>query len=76
MVALTFSVVTEAHLGLTETDGVLPLTDAIEFFQVCLVDTLNMVLVSKPSQYPDQSCDWCCFQLQSIPDWGSISLWP
>lgn len=37
----TFTVITEAHLGLAQTDGVLALTDAIEFLELCLVDALE-----------------------------------
>jgi hypothetical protein len=39
--SLTFSVVAEAHLGLAETNGVLALADAIELFELCLVDALH-----------------------------------
>lgn len=37
----TFSVVAEAHLGLTQTDRVLALADAIELFKLGLVDALQ-----------------------------------
>jgi hypothetical protein len=36
----TFPVVTEAHLGLAEADGVLALADAIELLELGLVDAL------------------------------------
>lgn len=38
---LTFSIVTEAHLGLTQTDGILPLANAIELLELDLVDALR-----------------------------------
>lgn len=37
---LTLTVITEAHLGLAKSNGVLALTNAIELFEFCLVDTL------------------------------------
>lgn len=36
----TFSIITEAHLRLAQTDGILALADAIELLEFCLVDTL------------------------------------
>ena len=36
----TLSVVAEAHLGLAETNCILPLANAIEFLEFCLVDAL------------------------------------
>lgn len=39
---LTFTVVTEAHSGLAETNGVLSLANAIELLEFCLVNTLQM----------------------------------
>jgi hypothetical protein len=36
----TFPIIAEAHLGLAKTNGVFALTNAIELFQVLLVDTL------------------------------------
>lgn len=36
----TFSVIAEAHLGLSKTNCVFPLTNAIELFQLDLVDAL------------------------------------
>ena len=36
----TFSIITKAHLGLSKTNCVLPLTNAIEFLKLGLVDTL------------------------------------
>lgn len=41
VLALTFSVVAEAHLGLTEANGVFALADAIELLELCLVDALQ-----------------------------------
>lgn len=41
LVALTFSVVAEAHLGLAEANGVLALADAVELLELCLVDALQ-----------------------------------
>ena len=38
--AHTFTVITEAHLGLAKTNGVLALTNAIELFELSLVNTL------------------------------------
>lgn len=38
---LTFSVITKAHLGLAETNGIFALTDSIELFELGLVDTLS-----------------------------------
>jgi len=38
---LTFPVVTEAHLGLSKTNGIFSLTDAIELLQLGLVNTLH-----------------------------------
>jgi len=38
---LTFPVVTEAHLGLSKTNGVFSLTDAIELLQLGLINTLH-----------------------------------
>lgn len=43
----TFSVVTEAHLGLTETDGVFALTDSIELLELGLRDALYAIAVKK-----------------------------
>ena len=37
----TFTVITEAHLGLAQADGVLALTDPIELFEFRLVDALD-----------------------------------
>jgi hypothetical protein len=36
----TFAVIAEAHLGLSKTNCVLPLTNAIMLFKICLVETL------------------------------------
>ena len=38
---LTLSVVTEAHLGLAESDCILALRHAIELLQLSLIDTLH-----------------------------------
>jgi len=37
----TFTVITEAHLGLAETNGVLPLANAIVLLQLSLVNALE-----------------------------------
>ena len=60
ILVLTFSVIAEAHLGLTKTNGVFPLTDSIEFFEFFLVDALEIFPVSQ-------------LQLGSRPCSGSIS---
>jgi hypothetical protein len=39
---LTFSVVTEAHLGLAQTNGIFASADAIEFLKLDLINTLTM----------------------------------
>lgn len=38
---LTFAVIAEAHPGLPETNGILSLTDAIEFLELCLFHALQ-----------------------------------
>ena len=43
---LTFSIVAEAHLGLTEANGVFACANAIELLQFRLVNALNTQLVS------------------------------
>lgn len=43
--SLTFTVITEAHLGLAETNGVLSFANAIELLQLRLVDALHSILV-------------------------------
>lgn len=43
MRGLTLSVVAEAHLGLAEADGVFALANAIELFELGLVDALERV---------------------------------
>lgn len=42
----TFSIITEAHLCLPEANRVFALADAIEFFKLSLVDTLEMYVSS------------------------------
>jgi hypothetical protein len=37
---LTFPIITEAHLGLSKTNCVFSLANAIEFLELCLVDAL------------------------------------
>lgn len=49
MKTLTFPVIAEAHLGLSQTNGVLPLADAIEFLQFFLVDALSRELELSPT---------------------------
>lgn len=41
---LTLTVVTEGHLGLAETNGVLAGADAVKFLELCLLDILNFVI--------------------------------
>jgi len=41
---LTFSVIAEAHLGLSKTDGVFSCCNAIEFLKLGLVDALGTKL--------------------------------
>ncbi len=48
--ALTFSIIAEAHLGLSKPDCVFPLTDAIKFLELSLVNTLREAFVSTPGQ--------------------------
>ena len=45
-VLLTFSIIAETHFGLSKTNGILSLADAIKFFQLSLVDALA-ILVSR-----------------------------
>lgn len=42
----TFSIITEAHLGLAQANCVFPLANAIELFELCLVNTLRRVLAT------------------------------
>ena len=37
---LTFSIIAEAHFGLSMTDCVFPLANAVELFQLSLINTL------------------------------------
>jgi hypothetical protein len=39
----TFSIITEAHLGLSESDGILAFADPIELFKLRLVDALFII---------------------------------
>ena len=44
----TFTIITEAHLGLAETNCVFAFTHAIELLELSLVDTLHTRLVYRP----------------------------
>lgn len=44
----TFSIIAEAHFGLSKTDCVFPLANAIELFQLSLVDTLYIRISKIP----------------------------
>ena len=52
----TFSVVTEAHLSLTEANGIFALADAIELLKFCLVDTLKQVISLKQCYVAHWQC--------------------
>lgn len=45
----TFSIVTKAHLGLAQADGIFPLADTIKLFKLCLVHTLGKRVSSECS---------------------------
>jgi hypothetical protein len=38
---LTFSVIAETHFGLSKTNCVFPLTNAIELLELCLINALH-----------------------------------
>jgi hypothetical protein len=72
LLALTLSVVAEAHLGLAEANGVLAGADAIELLELCLVDALQAfsqraVLLVKISNF------WI---KANLPGWGRTAQWP
>lgn len=80
--ALTFAVVAERHLGLAETNRVLALGDAIELFELGLVDALQRDwLDTGPGRGGDAwqakgkavAGGWRgCY----VPGWGSRAQWP
>jgi hypothetical protein len=55
---LAFSVVAEAHFGLSEANGIFSLADTVEFLQICLIDTLNILLVGVVTTSPRPGSQW------------------
>ena len=53
-ILLTFSIVAEAHFSLSETNCVFPLANAIELFQLSLIDALQL-LISRASNDEEAS---------------------
>ena len=50
---LTFAIIAEAHLCLSQPNCVLSLTDTIELFKLCLVYTLDLLSAHQALAYSD-----------------------
>ena len=73
----TFSIIAEGHLGLAEANGIFSGTDAIEFFELGLVDALpHMSVKAKQQQHVPIEHVAASLRLQCVPDLGSKSQWP
>ena len=73
-VVLTFSVITEAHLGLAKTNCVFPLTDAIKLLKLGLVNTLERG-VSKIVTQARGRLNALSQSILIVPDLENISQW-